>query len=106
MLRFAPSHRDANSCWVSASSDRTNRSQCGRSTPGAATISSYAPSNGWYSSNSRHGVVTPWMSVGDFNGLQPSTCPQVERQREVRVALLGWVTHRTTRVADVEEPRQ
>src|SRR5258705_709582 len=106
MLRFAPSHRDANSWWPSASSDRTNVSQCGRSTPGAASISSYAPSIGRYPSNSRHGVVTAWMSVGDFNWLQPSNGPQVERQREVRVALLEWVAYRTGRVADVEEPRE
>ena len=116
MLRLAPSHRDVNSCWPSASSDRTNPSQCGRSTPGAG----------------HHLVVGALQRVVPFE--QPPRCrdavdvggrfhsfevlpytaskrhvdrrPQVERQREVRVALLGRVAHRTGRVADVEEPRQ
>src|ERR1700674_5341629 len=106
MLRFAPSHRDVNSCRPSASSDRTNPSQCGRSAPDAAIISSYAPSAGWYTSNSRHGVVrTPWTSVGDFILGRPAG-PQVERQREIAVALLRWSADRTGRVADVEEPGQ
>src|SRR5258705_2289821 len=46
------------------------------------------------------------MSVADFTGLQPPTRPQVERQRKIRVALLGWVTHGTGGVTDGEESRQ
>ena len=116
--RLALSHRDANSCRPSVSSDRTNASQCGRSRrPASINISSDSAiaAAGTHRAGARVSSVPGCVVIDSINEdlwrSGPSRCVGLGAVKssvngKSGIAFLGGTVSGGRRVPDVEEPRE